>query len=121
MNRFMALVPLSVLVFSMLGSVVSGEESHAGKAVQESGRASGHASGSAAHSIAATGQLTSAASAVPLSVGGAILGATGAASTGVAGGSRQMAGQSPGAPLPISDETVTVIPPNEALHPKARR
>ncbi|MDD5295571.1 MAG: hypothetical protein PHU46_01555 [Rhodocyclaceae bacterium] len=86
-----------------------------GQAVQQGGLASGHASGSAAHAIAASGQTTSAAMAVPLASGGAVSAATGGGSTAAAQGSAAAAGS----PLPIGDEAITAMPPpDEALKNK---
>ncbi|MBF0161584.1 MAG: hypothetical protein HQL88_04775 [Magnetococcales bacterium] len=114
------IVPIFALILSQAGPLCAQEESHAGQAVRAAGQASGHASGSAAHSIAASGQVTSAASAVPLAIGGSILGAAGAASTGTAGSAMRAAGMPVGSPLPITDEVVTIMPPNEALRPNSR-
>lgn len=69
---------------------------------------------SAGHAIAASGQATSAASAVPLSIGAAV----GAASGQAAHQSMRAAGGQIGQPLPITDETVTIISPDEALKAK---
>ncbi len=91
------------------------DDTHAGQAAGNAAQASGHASASAAHSIAASGQVTSAASAAPLSIGGAALVSGGAVSMGAAHGSAHAATSKPGAPLEITDEAITVMPPNEAL------
>lgn len=104
-----------VLVVTTSGPLFAGDNTHAGQAVQESVQASGNASGSAAHSIAASGQVTSAASAVPLSVGGAVLGSAGALSAGAAHESMKAATAPIGTPLEVTDESITTMPPNEAL------
>jgi len=87
---------------------------HAGRAVEHGAASFSHASGSIAHSIAASGQVTSAASAIPL----AISGGAGAVSGQLAHDSMKAATAPIGAPLPITDEAMTVVPPNEALRKK---
>lgn len=113
---------MSAILFAVaLGSVglaFAGENTHSGRAVDDAAQSSGNASGSAAHSIAASGQVTSAAVAVPLSVGGVVLGTAGAASVGSANDSMRAATSPVGKPLEITDETITVMPPNEALKNK---
>ncbi|MDR2239503.1 MAG: hypothetical protein LBE33_03590 [Zoogloeaceae bacterium] len=109
---------LLMLALGLVNSAFAGEDTHSGQAAKHSGAASANASGSAAHSIAASGQATSAVMAVPLSVGGVALSTAGAVSIGVAGGSMKAATASAGKPLEITDETITVIPPNEALKTK---
>lgn len=96
----------------------AGDDTHVGRAITYSGQASAAALGSAAHSIAASGQVTSAMSAIPLSIGGAVLGSAGAVSAGAAKGSMKAATAPIGTPLKVSDEAITVTPPNEALKSK---
>lgn len=107
----------SIIFVSLMtgGQVVAGEGTDAGQAVQESAQASAHTSASAAHAIVASGKVTSAASAVPLSVGGAVLGSAGAVSAGAAQDSIQAATAPIGTPLAVTDESITTMPPNEAL------
>lgn len=100
------------------GVAVAAGNTHSGQAVANSAQAGSHASASAGHSIAASGQVTSAASAIPLSIGGAALSVGGAVSIGVAQDSARAAASPIGAPLKITDETITVMPPNEALKVK---
>lgn len=100
-------------------SVFAAGITESGRAVNEAIQSSGHASGSAAHSIAASGQVTSAVSAIPLSLSGAVLGSAGAVSAGAARDLMRAATTPIGTPLLITDETITVIPPNEALKAKA--
>lgn len=73
------------------------------------------ASASAAHAIAASGQTVLAVSAVPLSVGGAVLTSAGQASAAIGNASMQATNAPIGTPLPISDETITVVRPDIAL------
>jgi hypothetical protein len=103
-------------LFIMLFSVnLFAVDTHSGKAVEEAFKASGHASGSAAHSIAGSGQVTSAASAIPLAIGGSV----GAVSTEIAKELINAATAPVGAPLEISDESVTAgPPPDQALATK---
>lgn len=114
--RTSSLVSSIFVFFLVTGSpVFAGDNTHSGQAIQESAQASGNASGSAAHSIIASGQMTSAASAVPLSVGGAVLSSAGAVSAGVANDSMKAATAPIGTPLEVTDESITTMPPNEAL------
>ena len=103
------------LFFITTGSAVAGDNTYSGQAIKEGVQASGHASASAANSIAASGQVTSAAMAVPLSVGGAVLGSAGAASASAANQSMRAATAPIGTPLEVTDEAITITPPNEAL------
>lgn len=91
------------------------------KAVKAGGQASSHAAASAGHSLAATGQLTSGVVATPLLASGAI--AVGVGSAAVqAGGSLMNAATHPiGTPLPVTEETVSIIPPNKALQQPAAK
>ncbi len=92
-----------------------GGDTHSGQAVKEAGKAGSHASASAGHAIVGSGQVTSAASAVPL----AIAGSAGAVSTEIAKDLMEAATAPIGTPLEITDESVTAgPPPNEALVPK---
>lgn len=103
------------LILSNGGYAFAGENTHSGQAVKNSAQASGHASASAAHTIAASGQVTSAAIAVPLSIGGAALGSAGAVSAGMAHDSMKAATAPIGTPLEITEEAIITTPPNEAL------
>lgn len=87
-------------------------DTHSGQASLEASKAGSHASKSAFHAIVASGQVTSAASAVPLAIGGS----AGAMSAEIAEDLIDAATAPEGAPLHITDETVTVgPPPDEAL------
>ena len=103
------------LLLTPSSPIFAGEETHSGRAVQESGRASVHASASAAHAIAASGQATSAVSAVPLSYSGAVLGSAGAVSAQTARSLAKAATAPIGTPLDITEESIMIMPPNEAL------
>ena len=106
-------VPLILIGLTQLA--IAGPDTHAEQAVSEAAQASSHASGSAAHAIAASGQATSAIASIPLSATGVVLGTAGAVSVGAARGSARAASTPIGRPLPITDEAIIVMPPNEAL------
>jgi hypothetical protein len=107
-----------MVFFSMASNAWAQNTTHAGQAVGNGGQASGHASASAAHSIAASGQVTSAVLAVPLLSGAVALGSAGAVSA-MAGRDSLRAATAPiGTPLEISNEAITVVPPNLALKSK---
>ena len=95
-----------------------GADTHSGQAVEEASKAGSHASAGSAHSIVGSGQVTSAASAVPLAIGGS----AGAVSTEMANDLMEAATAPIGTPLPIADESVVAgPPPNEALAPKKHK
>lgn len=94
------------------------DQTHLGASVGNSVQSSAHASASVGHSIAASGQVTSAASAIPLAIGGVVSGTAGAVSGQAAKNSARAANAPIGTPLDITDETITVMPPNEALKNK---
>ncbi|MEO5378040.1 MAG: hypothetical protein H7832_09710 [Magnetococcus sp. DMHC-6] len=102
-------------VFFLLDTASAGEKSPSGQAVSDAVQASGHVIESVGHGVVAAGQVTSAVVSVPLSVGGAVLGSVGGASTAAAGDSLQAVTAPIGTPLPITDEVMTIQPPNEAL------
>jgi len=88
---------------------------HAERAVQAGATASGNASASAGHSLAASGQVTSAVLAVPLMATGVL--ATGVGSVAAQSGQGLMdaASRPIGEPLPITQENLSVMPPDMAL------
>jgi hypothetical protein len=120
MNKLARTTFAAIIAASTGGIASADDETHAGRAVSEAAQSSSHASASAAHSIAASGQVTSAASAIPLSIGGAVLGSAGAVSAGAARDSMRAATAPIGTPLEITDEVITVVPPNEALKAKGK-
>lgn len=102
--------------FLLAGAGVQAQDTtHAGQAVNEAGQSSAHASASAAHSIAASGQVTSGLLAVPLLSGAAVSGSVANTSAGSGNALMQAATAPIGTPLPISQETITVVPPDVAL------
>lgn len=106
---------LGAFAMAAVGNAVAADNTQSGQAVSHAGQSSGHASASAAHSVAASGKVTSAVSAIPLSIGGAGLSVAGAVSAAGARDSMRAATAPIGTPLPVTDEIITVIPPNEAL------
>lgn len=112
---------LSILLASSLASgAFAANQTHSGQASGNAAQSGSHASASAGHSIAASGQVTSAVSAIPLAIGGLVSGTAGAVSSQAARGSAQAATAPIGTPLEITDETITVMPPNEALKKPAK-
>ncbi len=91
------------------------DQTHSGQAINNAVQSGSHASASAGHSIAASGQVTSGISAIPLAIGGVVSGAAGAISSQAAHGLSQAATAPIGTPLDITNETITVMPPDEAL------
>ena len=91
---------------------------NAAQAVDNGVKGSGHASASAAHSIAATGQVTCGMMAVPLLASGAVAGSAGGASANAGATSLNAASKPIGTPLVVTDEFITVMPPNQALKSK---
>lgn len=104
---------LVILVFCAAGA--NAQSGNARKAINESGQASTNAVNSAGHGILASGQVTSAVVAVPLSVGGAILGTAASVANGLASASMNVAAEPIGRPLPITEHVITTMPPSEAL------
>lgn len=103
-------IAFSIMMVSSFNSFAG--ETHSGRAVIEAGRASSHASASAGHAIAGSAQVTSAVSAAPLFV----IGAVGVVSTEIANELMDIATAPVGAPLVITDENVTAGPsPDDAL------
>lgn len=115
MNKSKAsLIGIAFSIMTLGAAVAAEPNTHAGKAVDHAAKSFSNASGSVVHSIAASGQLTSAASAIPLSIGASV----GAASGQLAHDSMKAATAPIGTPLPVTDEVLTTIPPNEALKVK---
>lgn len=108
---------IPLLLVLMLGIVnAHAQSSNTRKALNESGQASAHAGASAGHGILASGQVTSAAVAVPLSVGGSVLGAAASAVTGLADSAMNAANAPYGQPLSVTDRVITTMTPSEALN-----
>ncbi len=110
--------PTSMLACALVlcaNSALANPAEQATHAIRAGGRASGNAAASAGHSLLATGQLASGVVATPLLASGAVAVGVGSAAA-QAGGSLMNAVTSPiGTPLPVTDETVSILPPNKAL------
>ncbi|MBL4775104.1 MAG: hypothetical protein JKY87_03500 [Mariprofundus sp.] len=115
MTRLNILALIGMLTLAISGNSFAGD-THSGHAVKQAGKAGSHGSASAAHSIAGSGQVTSAASAVPLAIAGSV----GEVSAGIAKGLMKAATSPIGTPLEITDESITAGPaPDKALKIKA--
>lgn len=88
---------------------------HVNKASQAASQASGNLVGSVGHSLAATGQLASGLFAVPVLASGALAVSTGAVASGVGGALLDSANAPIGQPLPLAQDAVSIVPPNQAL------
>ncbi|MBF0303728.1 MAG: hypothetical protein HQK73_11870 [Desulfamplus sp.] len=110
--RHLMVIFIAIMGVFLMTEYTFAADTHSGQALDESGKAGSHASNSAAHAIISTGKVTSAASAIPLSIGGSV----GAVSSEIANELMDAATAPAGTPLEISDESVTVgTPPDEAL------
>ncbi len=106
------------LTVTIAGPAMAQPAANAGIAAQQGSQASALASGSAAHALAASGQVTLGASSVPLKASQGVAASAGAASGAAANASAQAASARPGAPLPVTDQTITIISPDQALKAK---
>ncbi len=110
-NIIKTLLILCLILF--ISNAALAGDTYSGQAIRHSGKSASHASQGVAHAIAGSGQVTSAAIAVPLLIGSAVGTASGVAGEGLMDTASRPAGSKP---LTISDETVTVGPaPDEAL------
>lgn len=110
---------VAILLGSFQGAMLAQTAAdNAAQAVNNGVKGSGHASASAAHSIAASGQVTSGMLAVPLLASGAVSASAGGVSTNAGAASLNAASMPIGTPLVVTDEAITVIPPNQALKSK---
>jgi hypothetical protein len=121
MNKLNPTAALIYVLSLCAASAMANPADQMQKAVKTGGQASSNAAASAGHSLAATGQLASGVVATPLLASGAI--AIGVGSAAVqAGGSLMNAATHPiGTPLPVTEETVSIIPPNKALQQPAAK
>lgn len=110
-NSSPLLAAAALSVFAVCPATFAADNTLSGQAIQQSGQASLHASASVAHAIAASGRATFAVSAIPFAIGGSV----GAVSGRIAHDSMRAANAPIGTPLEITDEILTVTPPNEAL------
>lgn len=110
----MALCALALLALNAMANPAD----HVQQSSQAGGRASGHSVASAGHSLAATGQLVSGVVAVPFLASGAVASGAGSAALQVGGASMNAASRPAGKPLPLSDETISILPPNPTAQPR---
>ena len=89
----------------------------AGGSLDTARAASGHASAAITMGAVAVGQATIGVLAVPMMSVGSIAGAAGASSTQIGQASAAAAGSPANGPLPLTDKTITVTSPAEALKP----
>ena len=121
MNKLNPIPPLICVLGLCAASAMANPAEQLQKAVKTGGQASSNAAASAGHSLVATGQLASGVVATPLLASGAIAAGVGNAAV-QAGGSLMSAATSPiGTPLPVTDETISIIAPNKALQQPAAK
>jgi hypothetical protein len=108
---------VSVLTLWALNATATPAQ-HAQQSVQAGGRASGNSVASAGHSLAATGQLVSGVVAVPFLASGTVALGAGSAAVQAGGASMNAASRPAAAPLPLTDETISILPPSSAAQPQ---
>ncbi len=99
------------LSFPALVLAAEPEKKETGGILQWSSRVSA----SLSNSIAASGQVVSAISSIPFAIGGLVSGTAGSISEQASRNSAQVNSAPIGTPLEITDESLTIMPPNEAL------
>lgn len=92
-------------------------DASAGGSVDTANAASGHASAAVTMGVTAVGQATIGVLAVPMLSVGASGSAAGASSAKIGQASAAAAGSPANGPLPLTDKTITVTSPAEALKP----
>ena len=102
-------------IFVLCVSLISFAKVHAADSAQNASAASAHASKAVTLGIAASGQATLGVMAVPMLSAGVVSGGVGGASTAAGKSSAAAAGMLTTGPLPITEETITVTSPTEAL------
>lgn len=107
-----------VFLFSTMAHAAEQVTTHASQSVTDSAAASGHAGSGVVHGMVASGQVISAVAAVPLLSGAVVSGSVGAVSARVGRDSLRAAATPIGTPLEVTDEVITVMPPNKALKTK---
>jgi hypothetical protein len=121
MNKLNSTAVLICVLSLCVNSAMATPAEQIQKAVKTGGQASSNAAASAGHSLLATGQLESGVVATPLLASGAIAVGVGGAAV-QAGSSLMNAATHPiGTPLPVTEETISVIPPNRALQQPAAK
>lgn len=106
---------LPIKIFVLCVSFISFAKANAADSAQNTSAASTHASKAVALGIAASGQATLGVMAVPMLSAGVVSGGVGGASMAAGKSSAAAADMATTGPLPITDETITVTSPTEAL------
>ena len=99
----------------MAGQAGANPAEHVQQAGHAAVGASGQSTASVGHSLAATGKLASGMVATPVLASGVLAVGAGSAAVHSGAASAQAATQPIGQPLPLTRETVSVLPPNQAL------
>lgn len=107
--------PLGALVISTLMLAIHPPTASAAGLSENTSGASQHASKAFGMGIAASGQVTLGIMAAPLLSAGTVGVAVGGASTAAGKASAEAAGLSAAGPLPVTEQTITVRPPADAL------
>jgi hypothetical protein len=102
-------------LFVLSTSLASLTIANAADSAQNASAASTHASKAVSLGIAASGQATLGIMAVPMLSAGMVSGGVGGASTTAGKSSVAATGSPSNGPLPITDETITITSPTEAL------
>lgn len=110
MNKINKIVAISIL--TLVSSNIYASDTHSGQAAKHAANSGSHASGSAAHAIMSSGQVASAAAAIPLSV----IGSASKVSEQISKELMDAATAPIGTPLEITEESIVAgPPPNEAI------
>jgi hypothetical protein len=107
--------PIAIFTFILSTCLLS--DASAGGSVDTANAASGHASAAVTMGAVAVGQATIGVLAVPMLSVGASGSAAGPSSTRIGQASAAAAGLPANGPLPVTDKTITVTSPAEALKP----
>jgi hypothetical protein len=107
--------PIATFTFILSTCLLS--DASAGGSVDTANAASGHASAAVTMGAIAVGQATIGVLAVPMLSVGASGSAAGPSSTRIGQASAAAAGLPANGPLPVTDKTITVTSPAEALKP----
>lgn len=109
----------SIATFIFIFSTCLLSNANAGGSIDTANAASGHASAAVTMGVTAVGQATIGVLAVPMLSVGASGSAAGPSSTkiGQASAAAAAAGSPANGPLPLTDKTITVTSPAEALKP----
>ncbi len=106
-----------IITFAYVLSTSYHPAATAGESIGTASDASGHASAAVTMGVAASGQATLGVLAVPMLSVGAIGNGVGASGTTLGNASAAAAGLPASGPLPLTDKTITVTSPSEALKP----